>query len=84
MATGLVLEWQEQLPLLGWSVVWSWGRSVLGSESQCCWAPTLLPAPPVGRAGWSWPARGTWLRETLELRTEITSLGFFKACWTRA
>lgn len=34
MATGLVLEWQEQLPLLGWSVVWSWGRSVLGTESQ--------------------------------------------------
>lgn len=34
MATGLVLEWQEQLPLLGWSVVWSWGRSGLGSESQ--------------------------------------------------
>lgn len=81
MATGLVLEWQEQLPLLGWSGV---VMGMLGVGVRKPVAPTLLPAPPVGRAGWSWPARGTWLRETLELRTEITSLGFFKACWTRA
>lgn len=78
MATGLVLEWQEQLPLLGWSVVWSWGHSVLGSESQRLPLSSQRPLSAEPDGG------GSWLRETLELRTEITSLGFFKACWTRA